>query len=237
MHCGGRQRNFSQKFICFEAPLVPNRWRKRYLYIPKGLVGEYVVSVGLSKNSWSLFTQRDSVEQFLFLQMMFCSNFTLHLKQVVNIMLHYKIKFLINTHHLGEQLELINSSLEAEDLAAFCLDLAWRAAANEDFRACNLSNYVQDVEKQVSVDFKNMTYTTKNTPFSVLSSLSCQREKSYISLKGPMKEIQESDLISSSFVKLNLPLRIFFWFEGSWGLMYWESARGVLDIFSSFWQP
>jgi len=49
----------------------------------------------------------------------------------------------------GEQLELINSSLEAEDLAAFCLDLAWRAAANEDFRACNLSNYVQDVEKQL----------------------------------------------------------------------------------------
>merc|ERR1712130_12308 len=49
----------------------------------------------------------------------------------------------------GEQLELINSSLEAEDLAAFCLDLAWRAAANEDFKACNLSNYVQDFEKQL----------------------------------------------------------------------------------------
>ena len=50
---------------------------------------------------------------------------------------------------LGEQLELINSSLEADDLATFCLDLAWRAAANEDFKACNLSNYVQDFEKQV----------------------------------------------------------------------------------------
>jgi len=49
----------------------------------------------------------------------------------------------------GEQLELINSSLPAEDLAAFCLDLAWRAAANEDFKACNLSHYVQDVEKQL----------------------------------------------------------------------------------------
>ena len=52
-------------------------------------------------------------------------------------------------HLSGEQLELINSSLEADDLAAFCLDLAWRAAANEDFKACNLSNYVQDFEKQV----------------------------------------------------------------------------------------
>jgi len=56
-------------------------------------------------------------------------------------------------------LELINSSLEAEDLAAFCLDLAWRAAANEDFKACNLSNYVQDFEKQLisskSVSAKN----------------------------------------------------------------------------------
>jgi len=49
----------------------------------------------------------------------------------------------------GEQLELINSSLEADDLATFCLDLAWRAAGNEDFKACNLSNYVQDVEKQL----------------------------------------------------------------------------------------
>merc|ERR1712001_190293 len=49
----------------------------------------------------------------------------------------------------GEQLELINSSLEADDLAALCLDLAWRAAANEDFKACNLSNYVQDFEKQL----------------------------------------------------------------------------------------
>ena len=92
-------------------------------------------------------------------------------------MLHYKNRFLINVHQLGEQLELINSSLEAEDPAAFCLDLAWRAAANEDFRACNLSNYVQDVEKQVSVELKNKTYTTKNTPISVLSALSCQREK------------------------------------------------------------
>merc|ERR1712055_404440 len=59
----------------------------------------------------------------------------------------------------GEQLELINSSLEADDLAAFCLDLAWRAAANEDFKACNLSNYVQDFEKQLisskSVSAKN----------------------------------------------------------------------------------
>ena len=124
-------------------------------------------------------------------------------------MLHYKNRFLINVHQLGEQLELINSSLEAEDLAAFCLDLAWRAAANEDFRACNLSNYVQDVEKQVSVELKNKTYTTKNTPISVLSALSCQREKSYFSLKGQMKEIQESDLISSSFVKLNIPFRVF----------------------------
>ena len=62
--------------------------------------------------------------------------------------MYYRNKPFLN--HTGEQLELINSSLEAEDLAAFCLDLAWRAAANEDFKACNLSNYVQDFEKQVS---------------------------------------------------------------------------------------
>ena len=99
------------------------------------------------------------------------------MKQVVIIMLQYKNRFLICVHQLGEQLELINSSLEAEDLAAFCLDLAWRAAANEDFRACNLSNYVQDVEKQVSVELKNKTYTTKNIQVSVLSVLSYQREK------------------------------------------------------------
>ena len=39
--------NFSEKFIRFEAPAVPNRRRKRYLYVPKGLVGEYLLSVGL----------------------------------------------------------------------------------------------------------------------------------------------------------------------------------------------
>ena len=157
-------------------------------------MGEYLVSVGLSKNSWSLLTQRDGIEQFLFLQMMFCSNFTLHLKQVVNIMLRYKNKFLINIHHSGEQLELINSSLEAEDLAAFCLDLAWRAAANEDFRACNLSNYVQDVEKQVSVELKNKTYTTKNIQVSVLSVLSYQREKLF------SKRINEEILKSRNLI-------------------------------------
>jgi len=58
-------------------------------------------------------------------------------------------KLLMIIDQLGEQLELINSSLEADDLATFCLDLAWRAAGNEDFKACNLSNYVQDVEKQL----------------------------------------------------------------------------------------
>ena len=152
------------------------------------------------------------------------------------IMLHYKNRFLINVHQLGEQLELINSSLEAEDLAAFCLDLAWRAAANEDFRACNLSNYVQDVEKQVSVVLKNNTYTIKNTPISVLSALSCQREKLFS--KRTNEEILKSgNLIWYHIVIIECIIKNLFWFGGSWGLKYWERARGVLDIFSSFWQP
>jgi len=49
----------------------------------------------------------------------------------------------------GCQLEVVTSSLAPTDLAAYCLDLAWRTAANEDFKACNLANYVQDVSKQL----------------------------------------------------------------------------------------
>ena len=48
----------------------------------------------------------------------------------------------------GCQLEVVTSSLAPADLAAYCLDLAWRTAANEDFKACNLANYVQDVSAQ-----------------------------------------------------------------------------------------
>jgi len=49
----------------------------------------------------------------------------------------------------GCQLEVVTSSLAPADLAAYCLDLAWRTAANEDFKACNLAKYVQDVSKQL----------------------------------------------------------------------------------------
>jgi hypothetical protein len=49
----------------------------------------------------------------------------------------------------GRQLEVILSSLESPDLAAYCLELAWRTAANEDFKACNLSEYVKNVERTV----------------------------------------------------------------------------------------
>jgi len=51
----------------------------------------------------------------------------------------------------GRELEVIHSSLASDDLAAYCLDLAWKTAANEDFKACNLSDYVQRIDKQLRI--------------------------------------------------------------------------------------
>lgn len=49
----------------------------------------------------------------------------------------------------GTQLEVVQSSLEGEELAAYTLDLAWKTKANEEFKTCDLSNYVQQIDKQL----------------------------------------------------------------------------------------
>jgi hypothetical protein len=48
---------------------------------------------------------------------------------------------------------VISSSLEPDLLASYCLDLAWNVSKHQDFKACNLSNYVADVAQEARPPF------------------------------------------------------------------------------------
>ena len=79
-------------------------------------------------------------------------------------------------------------------------------------------------------------HTPPRTPQFLFWVLYHVKEKSF-SQKGQMRKFWNPGIWFDIIVIIEGIIKNLFWFGGSWGLKYWERARGVLDMFSSFWQP
>ena len=84
----------------------------------------------------------------ILLQLLLILLLLLQLLCLTHIFLFLQLLLLLNLLLLLLPLQVITSSLEPDLLASYCLDLAWKVSKHQDFKACNLSNYVADVAQE-----------------------------------------------------------------------------------------